>query len=47
MNYEKEQARILRLFEEVKADENYGSDEDDLHEDIDNLKQRSESSDTE
>lgn len=47
MDYQKEQARLLRLFEEVETDEqNYGSDDDDEQDDIDNVEQRS-GSDTE
>lgn len=37
---------MLRCFEEVEADENYGRDDDDEQGDIDDLGQRSESSDT-
>lgn len=48
MDYEKEQARLLRLFEEVPTDdENYGSDDDDEQGEIDNVETISNSSDTE
>lgn len=47
MNYKTEQARLLRLFEEVETDEDYGNDDDDEQGDIDSIEQRSENSDTE
>ncbi|KAK9886264.1 hypothetical protein WA026_015775 [Henosepilachna vigintioctopunctata] len=47
MDYEKEQARLLKLFEEVESDEDYGGDDDDEQGEIDNIEQRLESSDTE
>ncbi|KAJ8943993.1 hypothetical protein NQ314_009576 [Rhamnusium bicolor] len=47
MDYEKEQEILLRSFEEVEADENYGCDDDDEQCEIDDIEQRSECSDSE